>query len=152
VELSSGCDHASWVLLGGILVDGDGKPVDFRTFLLPVGDYVIDDVWDTVGLRGTGSNDIVVDGALVPRAPVAELHRRHPVRLPGQQRNPGPLYRIPYGSVFSNAITTPIIGMATGAYAAHVAYSVIGCGPRTWVRSGRGRVRPGADRRGGGPA
>ncbi len=29
-------------------------------------DYVIEDVWDTVGLRGTGSNDIVVDGAFVP--------------------------------------------------------------------------------------
>ncbi|MFI5080874.1 MAG: hypothetical protein ACHQCE_07375, partial [Streptosporangiales bacterium] len=38
----------------------------FRTFLLPASDYVIDDVWDTVGLRGTGSNDIVVDGVFVP--------------------------------------------------------------------------------------
>ena len=29
---------------------------------------------------------------------------------------------MPFGSVFSYAITTPVIGMATGAYAAHVDY------------------------------
>src|SRR6478672_13726116 len=62
-SFSSGCDHASWVLLGGIVPDEAGQPVDFCTFLLPASDYTIDDVWDTVGLRGTGSNDIVVDNA-----------------------------------------------------------------------------------------
>ncbi len=51
------------MLLGGIVLDEEQKPVDFRTFLLPTSNYVIDDVW---GLRGTGSNDIVVDGAFVP--------------------------------------------------------------------------------------
>src|SRR5215831_4326700 len=63
---ATGGGHATWVLLGAIVPEGDGKPPDFRTFLLPAGDYVIDDVWDTIGLRGTGSNDIVVDGAFVP--------------------------------------------------------------------------------------
>ena len=121
-SFSSGCDHASWVLLGGIVVDDGGKPVDYRTFLLPARDYGIDDVWDTVGLRGTGSNDIVVDGALVPAHRSLSFTDVTKCACPGQERNPGPLYRIPYGSVFSNAITTPIIGMATGAYAAHVAY------------------------------
>src|SRR5579859_5435086 len=108
-SFSSGCDHATWVLLGGIVVDGDGKPVDFRTFLLPASDYAIDDVWDTVGLRGTGSNDIVVDGVLVPAYRSLSFTDVTRCVCPGQQRNPGPLYRIPYGSVFSNAITTPII-------------------------------------------
>ena len=121
-SFSSGCDHASWVLLGGIVLDDDGKPVDFRTFLLPAGDYAIDDVWDTVGLRGTGSNDIVVDGAFVPAHRSLSFTDVTRCACPGQERNTGPLYRIPYGSVFSYAITTPIIGMATGAYDAHVAY------------------------------
>ena len=52
-SFSSGCDHASWVLLGGIVTNDEGQPVDFCTFLLPNTDYTIDDVWDTVGLRGT---------------------------------------------------------------------------------------------------
>jgi 3-hydroxy-9,10-secoandrosta-1,3,5(10)-triene-9,17-dione monooxygenase len=42
--------------------------------------------------------------------------------VPGQEANPSPLYKLPYGSVFTFGITTPIIGMATGAYEAHVDY------------------------------
>src|SRR6476661_6288758 len=33
-SFSSGCDHATWVLLGGMVFGEDGKPVDFRTFLV----------------------------------------------------------------------------------------------------------------------
>jgi 3-hydroxy-9,10-secoandrosta-1,3,5(10)-triene-9,17-dione monooxygenase len=127
-SFSSGCDHASWVLLGGIVLNDEGKPVDYRTFLLPASDYRIDDVWDTVGLRGTGSNDIVVEGAFVPEHRSLSFTDITRCACPGQQVNPGPLYRVPFGSIFSYAITTPIIGMATGAYAAHVEYQ-------------RGRVR-----------
>ena len=83
---------------------------------------MIDDVWDTVGLRGTGSNDIVVDGAFVPEHRSLSFTDVFRCACPGQAANPAPLYRLPYGSLFSYAITTPIIGMATGAYDAHVAY------------------------------
>jgi 3-hydroxy-9,10-secoandrosta-1,3,5(10)-triene-9,17-dione monooxygenase len=121
-SFSSGCDHANWVLLGGAVIDGDGKPVDFCTFLLPASDYAVDDVWDTVGLRGTGSNDIVVDGAFVPAHRALSFSDHIRLAGPGQERNTSPLYRLPYGSVFSYAITAPVIGMATGAYDAHVAY------------------------------
>src|SRR5262252_7748675 len=124
-SFSSGCGHATWVLLGAIV---PGEPPDFRTFLLPASDYTIDDVWDTVGLRGTGSNDIVVDNAFVPAHRALSFTGVTKIACPGHQLNPGPLYRIPFGSIFSYAITTPIIGMATGAYAAHVEYQ-------------RGRVR-----------
>jgi 3-hydroxy-9,10-secoandrosta-1,3,5(10)-triene-9,17-dione monooxygenase len=127
-SFSSGCDHATWVLLGGIVTNDEGQPTDFRTFLLPARDYTIEDVWDTVGLRGTGSNDIVVDGAFVPEHRSLSFTDVTRLACPGQQVNPGPLYRVPFGSVFSYAITTPVIGMATGAYDAHVEYQ-------------RGRVR-----------
>ena len=121
-SFSSGCDHATWVLLGAIVPEGDGRSADFRTFLLPASDYVIDDVWDTVGLRGTGSNDIVVDGAFVPEHRSLSFVDVFRCRCPGHEVNTAPLYRLPYGSLFSYSITTPIIGMATGAYDAHVAY------------------------------
>jgi 3-hydroxy-9,10-secoandrosta-1,3,5(10)-triene-9,17-dione monooxygenase len=121
-SFSSGCDHATWVLLGGIVLDSEGKPVDFRTFLLPASDYTIDDVWDTVGLRGTGSNDIVVDDAFVPEHRSLSFTDVTRCACPGHEVNQAPLYKLPYGSLFSYAITTPIIGMATGAYDAHVAY------------------------------
>jgi 3-hydroxy-9,10-secoandrosta-1,3,5(10)-triene-9,17-dione monooxygenase len=119
-SFSSGCAHARWVLLGAIAGEADGAPPDFRTFLLPAGDYAIDDVWDTVGLRGTGSNDIVVEDAFVPEHRSLSFADVMRCAGPGQAANPAPLYRIPYGSIFSYAITTPVIGMAAGAYQAHV--------------------------------
>jgi 3-hydroxy-9,10-secoandrosta-1,3,5(10)-triene-9,17-dione monooxygenase len=123
-SFSSGCDHATWVLLGGIVPGGDdGRPADFRTFLLPLGDYEIEDVWNTVGLRGTGSNDIVIEDAFVPAHHALSFNDTARCKCPGQELNTGPLYRIPYGSLFPYAITTPIIGMATGAYDAHVTYT-----------------------------
>jgi 3-hydroxy-9,10-secoandrosta-1,3,5(10)-triene-9,17-dione monooxygenase len=121
-SFSSGCDHATWVLLGAIAKDEEGNPADYRTFLLPASDYVIDDVWDTVGLRGTGSNDIVVSDVFVPEYRSLSFNDVFRCACPGQEANPAPLYRLPYGSVFSYAITTPIIGMAMGAYQAHVDY------------------------------
>ncbi len=122
-SFSSGCDHASWVLLGQIVTDQADRPTDFRTFLLPAPDYTIEDVWDTVGLRGTGSNDIVVHDAFVPAHRSLSFVDVAKLAVPGQELNHGPLYRLPYGSVFPYSITTPIIGMATGAYQAHVAYT-----------------------------
>jgi 3-hydroxy-9,10-secoandrosta-1,3,5(10)-triene-9,17-dione monooxygenase len=121
-SFSSGCDYCSWVLLGATTSDADGNPADFRTFLLPASDYEIDDVWDTVGLRGTGSNDIVVCRAFVPEHRSLSFNDVFRCAGPGQEANPAPLYRLPYGSLFSYAVTTPVIGMAMGAYQAHVAY------------------------------
>jgi len=122
-SFSSGCDHATWVLLGQIVTDQENRPIDFRTFLLPRSDYLIEDVWDTVGLRGTGSNDIVVSDVFVPDYRSLSFIDVTKLVVPGQELNPGPLFRLPYGSVFPYGITTPIIGMATGAYEAHVAYT-----------------------------
>ncbi|HUQ55829.1 3-hydroxy-9,10-secoandrosta-1,3,5(10)-triene-9,17-dione monooxygenase oxygenase subunit [Lentzea sp.] len=119
-SFSSGCDHATWVLLGGLVMNDEGKPVDFRTFLLPIADYTINDVWDTVGLRGTGSNDIVVDDVFVPEHRTLSMAHTARCKCPGQEVNPGPLFRMPYGTVHPYAITAPMIGMATGAYDLHV--------------------------------
>ena len=121
-SFSSGCDHCTWVLLGAIAKDEEGNPADYRTFLLPASDYAIDDVWDTVGLRGTGSNDIEVCDVFVPESRSLSFNDVFRCACPGQEANPAPLYRLPYGSLFSYAITTPIIGMAMGAYQAHVDY------------------------------
>jgi 3-hydroxy-9,10-secoandrosta-1,3,5(10)-triene-9,17-dione monooxygenase len=41
-------------------------------------------------------------------------------KVPGQKTNTGPLYRMPYGTMHPTTITAPIIGMAQGAYDAHV--------------------------------
>lgn len=120
-SFSSGCDHADWVLLGALVTNEAGQMIDFRTFMLPRRDYSIDPVWNTVGLAGTGSHDIVVDGAFVPHDFTLSMTETGRCEGPGQAINSGRLYRLPFHSLFTSAITTPIIGMAQGAYADHVA-------------------------------
>ena len=55
------------MLLGGLVFNEEGQIVDFRTFLIPRDKYEIVDVWNVVGLAGTGSNDIVVEETSCPR-------------------------------------------------------------------------------------
>lgn len=123
-SFSSGSAHASWVLLGGLVFDDDGPDggsvVDFKTFLLPRDQYEIVDVWNVVGLRGTGSNDIVVGETFVPDPFTLSMSDTGRCHGPGQAENTGGLYKLPFHSLFTSTITTPIIGMAAGAYTEHV--------------------------------
>ncbi|GLX36477.1 acyl-CoA dehydrogenase [Streptomyces roseochromogenus] len=120
-HFSSGCDHADWALLGGLVTDDDGRPVDMRTFLVPRTQYRIDDVWDTVGLRGSGSNDITVEEVFVPEHRALSFGPVTALSVPGHEANPEPVYRLPYAAVFTTTISTPIVGIAEGAYEDHVA-------------------------------
>ena len=119
-SFSSGCDHCSWVLLGGLVFNDDGNVVDFKTFLVPREDYTINDVWHMVGLSGTGSNDILVEDVFVPDAFTLSMGDTGRCFGPGQEQNTSDLYKLPFHSIFTGTITTPIIGMARGAYAEHV--------------------------------
>jgi 3-hydroxy-9,10-secoandrosta-1,3,5(10)-triene-9,17-dione monooxygenase len=119
-SFSSGSSHCRWVLLGAIVMGQDGRPVDFLTIVVPRSDYTIEDVWDVVGLRGTGSNDVVLDKVFVPEHRTLSFNDVSALRCPGQAENDAPLYRLPFGTVFSYTITTPLIGIALGAYEAHV--------------------------------
>ena len=119
-SFSSGCDHCQWVLLGGLVFNGEGQVVDFRTFMIPRSDYTIEDVWNTVGLRGTGSNDIVVEEVFVPEAFTLSMSDTGRCFGPGQEVNTSNLYKLPFHSIFTMTISTPLIGMAYGAYAEHV--------------------------------
>jgi 3-hydroxy-9,10-secoandrosta-1,3,5(10)-triene-9,17-dione monooxygenase len=119
-HFSSGCDHAQWALLGCLVPDAEGNPVDMRTFLIPRTEYRIDDVWDTVGLRGTGSNDIVVEDVFVPEYRALSFGPVTALKTPGHELNHEPLYRLPYAGVFTTTISTPIVGIAEGAYDSYV--------------------------------
>ena len=107
---SSGSGHCTWVLLGGI-IPGEG----YRTFLIPKEDYEIVDTWNSMGLQGTGSNDIVVTDAFVPE------HRTHKqmdgflMTNPGQAVNTADLFQIPWAQVFTRVVCTPAIGACKAA-------------------------------------
>lgn len=119
-SFSSGCDHVGWALLGALVVSDSGRPLDFLTVLVPRADFVVHDVWDVMGLRGTGSNDIAVEAAFVPEHRVLRNYEHAQLRGPGQRVNPGPLYRLPFGAVFTTAVTAPLIGAVQGCYESYV--------------------------------
>ena len=119
-SFSSGSAHATWVLLGGLVSNAEGQIVDFKTFLVPREKYEVVDVWNVVGLSGTGSNDIVVEETFIPEEFTLSMGDTGRCFGPGQEQNPGDLYKLPFHSLFTTTISTPIIGMARGAYAEHV--------------------------------
>lgn len=125
---SSGCEFADWAFLGALVVGAEGRPVDFMTVLVPRRDYEIHRVWNTTGLRGTASDDIVVRGAFVPEHRVMRNYDQAQLRAPGCKVNPGPLYRMPFGTVFTTTITSSVIGTVAGCY-------------RSYVESMRDRIR-----------
>jgi 3-hydroxy-9,10-secoandrosta-1,3,5(10)-triene-9,17-dione monooxygenase len=114
-SFSSGSDHAQWAILGGAATEADGT-VRRLCFLLPRTDYKVDDVWHVIGLRGTGSNDIVVEKAFVPE------YRTHNY-LAGSVTSDSPIYQLPFASVFTFGITAPLLGAAQGALDEHVQWT-----------------------------
>jgi 3-hydroxy-9,10-secoandrosta-1,3,5(10)-triene-9,17-dione monooxygenase len=114
-QFSSGSEFSEWAIVGAKTTAADGTS-RLSTFLVPRGDYRVEDVWHVMGLKGTGSNDLVVDDAFVPE------HRRHDLDS-GSPVSDNPLFALPFISVFAWSITAPMIGMATGAYEEHVRWS-----------------------------
>ena len=69
---SSGCDHASWALLGGMLTGGTGEP-ERKLFLVPRSDYEIVDDWHVLGLEGSGSKALGLNNVFVPADRVIDM-------------------------------------------------------------------------------
>ncbi|MBM3486348.1 MAG: flavin-dependent monooxygenase [Alphaproteobacteria bacterium] len=111
---ASGCDNTDWTFFG-VLIDGARGAKEMAMALVPHGAYAVVDTWHVLGLAGTGSKDLVLDGVFVP------AHRVMPVALaqsgapPGAAVNPDPLYRLPFLSLIAACLTGPGIGIAAGA-------------------------------------
>jgi 3-hydroxy-9,10-secoandrosta-1,3,5(10)-triene-9,17-dione monooxygenase len=119
-SFSSGCDHCSWALLGGVVSAGDGA-ADIRTFLVPRRDYAIDDDWHVAGLVGSGSKTLVLEGVHVPEHRTLRASDVFRITSPGLASNGGPLFRLPLPGVFAWCIAAPAIGVARGAVAEYAA-------------------------------
>jgi 3-hydroxy-9,10-secoandrosta-1,3,5(10)-triene-9,17-dione monooxygenase len=115
-SFSSGCDFCQWAVLGGVVPPThEGAPPDRLAFLVSRQDYTIDDNWQVIGLCGTGSKDIVVDAAFIPKYRTFSYREAFELRSPGLTIHHAPLYRLPFGCVFSYGIASPAIGVALGA-------------------------------------
>lgn len=115
-SFSSGSKHCRWAFLGAMVPPAnEGEAPDYRTFLVPLGDYEIVDNWNVSGLEGTGSHDIVVRDAFVPEYRTHRAHDGFAGTSPGCAANTSPLFRLPFGQVFVRAVSTSSIGALQGA-------------------------------------
>ena len=113
---SSGIDHTDWVFLGGLIFNKDPKvPPEYRTFLLPKSDYEVVDTWHVMGLKATGSKDIVVKDVFVPEYRTHKAQDGFLGTNPGRETFTAPLYKLPFGQIFVRAVSSAAIGALQGA-------------------------------------
>jgi alkylation response protein AidB-like acyl-CoA dehydrogenase len=125
-QFSSGTDHCDWIFLGAMLGDEKGgmaMPPTMLHMILPRKDYtIVEDSWNVVGLKGTGSKDIIVKDAFVPSYRV--MNGDHVIDGTAQ-RDAGmtdTLYKMPWSTMFPLGISSAVVGIAEGALAAHLDY------------------------------
>ena len=102
---ASGVDHGEWVIAG--CDGGDACPA--QLVFVPKSEIVIAAPWFTLGMRGTGSKDFVLDDVFVP------AHRAIPARAAELGTVPDvdvPLYRLPIQATLATYLLGPIVGMA----------------------------------------
>ncbi len=85
----SGIMHADWVIMSGIREDGE-----VMTFMLPVEDVAVGDVWHMTAMAGTGSNDMICEDAFVPAHRAMPLGEFYAGDTAGTRQN-GPFYAMP---------------------------------------------------------
>ncbi len=112
----TGVMHSDWVMVGAPVARDD--VLDIRLLLLPIGDVAVDDVWHTSGMRGTGSNDVVVDDAFVPEHRTISFFDLVEGRAPGAALHEAPLYRMPLAPVLALGAAAPALGTASSVVAA----------------------------------
>ena len=93
--------------------DGRGER---RHFILRRDQYVIDqDSWNVIGLKGTGSKDLVVQEAFVPDYRIVDPARISSGEAAREAGRDIPLYRMHWYMMFSAAITAGTLAIAQGA-------------------------------------
>jgi alkylation response protein AidB-like acyl-CoA dehydrogenase len=94
--LASNIHDAGWLFVTAVVMDGDrprmanGIPTMLGV-MLRAAEVKVVDTWYSLGMRGTDSNDVLMDSVFVPKARVFPLT---PDFEPGAHHR-GPLYRIP---------------------------------------------------------
>ncbi|MCZ6459120.1 MAG: acyl-CoA dehydrogenase family protein [Gammaproteobacteria bacterium] len=109
-QFGSGVDHGPWLLLGArAFAETGDDPLPPVHVVVPKSDIVVDDTWFTLGLRATGSKDLIASDVFVPdyRAMATlELFRGD---FAGDA---GPLYRLPVTGGLSSMLAATVLGIS----------------------------------------
>ncbi len=103
-RFASGSHHASW-LGAHMRIAGSGK---VRTMLFPKSSVRMNDIWHTIGLRGTGSDEYVVQDLFVPQDHSMARDTA------AERREAGLLYRFTSNQLYSCGFAGVALGIARG--------------------------------------
>src|SRR5262249_10406809 len=128
--------QASWLGAHVRVVEADGTPrkkkdgsPEIRTILFPVTSATMYDVWDVIGLKGTGTDSYSVENLFVPDK-FAALRDD-----PNAVREKGPLYRLTTNAVFGMGFAATALGVARATLDAAIELS------RSKIPQGLGAMR-----------
>ena len=119
-QFASGVDHGDWLMVGAVADHLPESPNRALHLVIPKADMVVDDTWYTLGLRGTGSKDIVAEEVFVPE------HRSLPTRLlfdglsPHGEGHATHINRLPVLVCLAVQFAGAVVGIAEGALQLHV--------------------------------
>lgn len=112
-DFASGSRQASWLGAHVRIVEADGsarlKPngaPEVRTILFPVTSATTYDVWDVIGLNGTGTDSYSVENLFIPER-FAALRDE-----PTARREDGPLYKLSTYTLFGLGFAAVSLGVA----------------------------------------
>jgi alkylation response protein AidB-like acyl-CoA dehydrogenase len=111
---ASGSRHSNWLGAhctvyerdGSLRLSRDGKPLDQRTVVFPKSHATMIDVWQVMGLRGTGSDDYELNDHFVPEA------YSYMRESDDDRREKGPLYRFSIFNMFGMGFCAVALGIA----------------------------------------
>lgn len=119
-QFASGVDHGDWLLIGAAarqLPEGRRKPLHV---MVPKADLVVDDTWFTLGLRGTGSKDLLAEDVFVPDHRVMATKVLFNGESPHGEGGPTFFNRLPVMVCLSVQLAAAVVGIADGALGLHI--------------------------------
>jgi alkylation response protein AidB-like acyl-CoA dehydrogenase len=109
----SGVDLANWLGCGAFLQETD--PPMAMSFIVPRELGTVIDNWYVMGMKGTGSKTVVIEGAFVPDSRAITLASVEAQETPGSKVHANPLYRTHLMAFISIEVTGAAVGAAQGA-------------------------------------
>src|ERR1700730_14694076 len=118
-SFASGSQHASWLGCHVPVIETDGRPrlrpdgsPVVRTMLFPKSSTKFTDIWHSIGLRGTASNQYSVEDLFVPEAYSVDVLSRRPTGTKdGTTREEGLLYRFSSLSLYAAGFARVALGI-----------------------------------------
>jgi 3-hydroxy-9,10-secoandrosta-1,3,5(10)-triene-9,17-dione monooxygenase len=111
---ASGVGFSDWVILGGLVPRGVSS-TEYRLFLVPTSEVTVLDTWFNVGLRGSGTDNVLVADVVVPEHRTLSMDSVREGRVPGAKTNTAPHFQVPLMTHAGYAMVGPAIGIARAA-------------------------------------